>query len=149
MSAPFTQNATDASNASGPIFEDITELCDFCIKLAEAIVTDPGTSPDERDWLYTFENMIHGSGAETCRLCEMITGDVSARRLQLGIEGSPLTPMDWKKSSPKMLRLYSAEICGGPMVDPRQICGARIDNSDYSMWADEGAKHEVPHSSPC
>jgi hypothetical protein len=148
MKTPFLQDATDASNLPEPSFEDITELCDFCVELAEDLVTDPGASLDERDLLYSIKNLTDSSGPETCGLCEMITRDVSARGMQ-GKDRPALTPMDWKKSSPTMVRLYSSRISGCDTVDPRQICGVSLDNYEYSLWADEGNRYRLPNCSLC
>jgi len=60
----------DASNSSGPIIEDITELCDFCVELTELIVNVPLV------WTYKFEKMKDStidSDRKSCRLCAMIS----------------------------------------------------------------------------
>jgi hypothetical protein len=148
MAALSSQCLGNSINASKPIIEDITELCDYCIKLTEAMVTDPGHAL--RGWStwpsYTKVSTLD-SGPETCRLCEIITKDLHTQRQQLGIEGSPFTPMDWKKSQLDISRIYrSTGVFSCDPVALRQICGADIQEFEYAIWADEGDEKTKPPS---
>jgi hypothetical protein len=139
MAALSPQCATD------PIIKDITELCDFCSELIETVITDPepGASLDKWYTQYAIEHFTQESGLETCELCETIAKDFSARRPQLGLD--PLTPSDWKRSSLKMLRLYSSGIHSLDPADLDKICGVRMNDFEYRMWADEGENNRIPY----
>ncbi|KAI4941729.1 hypothetical protein J4E91_010603, partial [Alternaria rosae] len=70
MTTLSPQRARDASNASEPTYVDITELCDACVKLTEAMVTDPGEPLGGLGQQhYTTEDPTQGLNPVTCELC--------------------------------------------------------------------------------
>lgn len=57
----------DSYTTVGPIIEDITKLCDFCIEVAKLIGDVPG-DPERRN-----HGLVPGRGLESCQLCEVIS----------------------------------------------------------------------------
>jgi hypothetical protein len=127
-----------------PLTEQITDLCDYCVNLTEAIVkhkelSDMGASE------YTYI-CPQDPGPEVCRLCKVVTKQLSTQEQQLAKEGSNLNPMDWKKSQLEMEQNYNGgrRLYGPDSVNPRRICGVTILRNDYVVWADMGSKPVVP-----
>lgn len=55
------------------------------------------------------------------------------------IEGSPLTPLDCRKSQLNMSRVCrSTGVFSSNLVDPRQMYGAKIKDFQHGIRADEG-----------
>ena len=88
MTAPSSY-WTDDSNASNPTFEDITELCNFCVELTAVMVKRRLPPEDHR----SFEDFRPDPDPKTCRLCKMISRDLSAPKP----EWSPFTLANLKK----------------------------------------------------
>jgi hypothetical protein len=75
MTTATSSYSTDGSNASDPTFEDITELCDFCVELTAAMVR---RSLNREDY-QSFKHFRQDPEPKSCRLCEMILQDLSDR----------------------------------------------------------------------
>lgn len=73
MAAPSLHSL---ENASELIIKDITELCDSCIKLTEAIVADSGKlfgGEGMRQYnRYEAQICTQDCGMDSCRLCEIM-----------------------------------------------------------------------------
>ena len=121
MAALSLQHTEPASNASEPIIEDITELCEFCVKLTKKISkTSVGESPtiERSEW---FEPDITPG---MCRFCEIISNNQYTRDVSIRTEFILDRDMGRRRSSKEPP--YS------------RICATSIDEHTFAMWADPG-----------
>lgn len=121
MAARSLQCVEDASNSSGPIIEDITELCDFCVELTELIVDFPPVGSNQFNKMKAF---MPGSDLKSCRLCDMISSLLF------------ITPHTLKY----LLRKEERWIFAMRPEEPwhNHICGMATLGAQFAMWADKG-----------
>ncbi|KAI4677368.1 uncharacterized protein J4E88_007176 [Alternaria novae-zelandiae] len=121
----------DAPNATGPIIEDITEFCDFCVVLMEFILEDskPGTKA-----LRTILSSPPETSSESCRFCEMISSVRGSTRTEL-VES--YEKKDW----------YPGYNTGEDWEDQRRHRQYEFafGDVDFAVWADK-AQHLDPSS---
>ena len=119
----------DAPNATGPIIEDITEFCDFCVVLVKFILE---RSQPDMEALNAIADSTPDYGSKSCRFCEMIS---SARSD---------TPSDLKRSVRGdwfPLRTTSSDEQGNG-----RPCAFTFGGISLAVWADVGKKPEPPYS---
>ena len=136
METPI-QDGGDDLDESGPIIEDITELCDFCVKLTEAMVTIPGRGDGCLNSKMVIEytgSSMQGRGLRTCGFCELILESLR----ECGHMRANLTATDWKQEKDGFCRKNSGAQRLSPDWSPYQIRGISICESEFSIWADQG-----------
>lgn len=116
----FTQSENNALEASGPIIEDITELCDFCLRLTELIV-EPKDSRQHGE-----QDFQRCSGQESCRLCEMISSVCSTAPSQLKNE-------------------FKGCMRAKQKHERFRLCDINFGAHSFPLWDNEGKKPIVLH----
>jgi hypothetical protein len=142
-------SSQNAETTALPLTEQITDLCDYCVSLTEAMVKYRKLS----GMMETVYKYIcpQDPGPEVCRLCKVVTKQLSTQEQQLATEGSHLNPTDWKKAQLQMSQIYNGggRLYGPDSVNSRRICGITIHRNKYVVWADKGSKQVVPYLSLC
>lgn len=131
-------SSQNAETTALPLTEQITCLCDYCINLIRAMVKFKEL-PD-MPHLGITDICPEDPGPEVCRLCKVVTEQLSTQEWYLAIEGPSLKPTDWKAASLWMTQTYNGgeRLYKSSSVKPRRLCGVTIDNIKYAIWADEG-----------
>ena len=143
----YSQNA---ETTALPLTEQITDLCDYCVSLTEAIVKNRKLSGLGNSAYISV--CPQDPGPEVCRLCKVITKQMCTQEQQLATEGLNLKPVDWKKAHLWMSQTYNggARLFGRPdSVYSLRICEFTIPESKYIVWADKGSEQFVPYLSLC
>lgn len=131
-------SSQNAETTALPLTEQITYLCDYCINLIRAMVKFEEMS--DKSILERAHICPEDPGPEICRLCKVLTEQLSTQKQHLTTEGPDLKPTDWKKADLWMFQTYN----GGERlyktfsVKPRRLCGVKIHRAKYAIWADKG-----------
>lgn len=82
-------------------------------------------------------------GPEICRLCKVLTEQLSTQEQHLTTEGPDLKPTDWKKADLWMFQIYNGgeRLYKSFSVKPRRLCGITIEMCNYIVWADKGDRN--------
>ena len=127
MATRSSQCVEAESTSSGPIIEHITELCDFCIELTQAMVNN-----QFHDWevFHRFKTATPDFSSDSCQLCEIIASDcsITLTELKRRLHNDRHTRRRWAPSDRQV-----------------RICGADIGKSTFTMWAEKGRKSERSH----
>lgn len=124
----------NAETTALPLTEQITDLCDYCVNLTEAMVKFEEMSDNS---IYRYQGPQHLPGAGVCRLCKVLAKQLSAQEQQLRF-----VTMDQIYNGGKRPN-------GPDSVNPRRICGVTIHRRKHVVWADKGSKQVVPYFSVC
>jgi hypothetical protein len=126
-----------------PLTEQITDLCDYCVNLTEATVKERSGISDLNLHKYICPQ---DSSPEVCRLCKVVTKQMSTQKQLPATERFVLKPTDWKKAYVMMGQIYNGgkRLYGPDSVNPRRICGVTIWENKYIVWADKGIYKSSP-----
>jgi hypothetical protein len=141
-------SSQNAETITLPLTEQITDLCDYCVNLTEAMVKYKGWSVFDSGFTTICSQ---DPGPEICRLCKVVTKQLSTKVQLPATERYNLKPTDWKKASLWMFQNYNGDkrLYGPGSVLPRRICGVTVCGNRYIVWADKGSKQVVPYLSLC
>jgi len=117
----FTHSENNALEASGPIIEDIKELCDYCIELTEKILEKNPRQSNDICASFTFEP---GTAPGMCQFCKFISEDPCITELFVVTHFTDEWNTRRRRSS------------GEPRYGRR--CATWIGRNQFAMWASPG-----------
>lgn len=122
LMAPISSQ--NAAATALTLTEQITDLCNYCVNLAEAMVKYKEPS----DIMHAgYTHICSDPGPEVCRFCEVVTKPPSTHYQWL------LNLMVWKKDILPINQIYNggARLHGPDSENPRRICGVRTDGRAF------------------
>jgi hypothetical protein len=133
----------NAKTTALPLTEQITDLCNYCVNLAEAMVKYKKPSGIMHAG---YTHICSDPGPEVCRLCEVVTKPLFAQDQRLATERHSLNLMGWKRDNLRISQIYNgdARLYGPGSEDPRRICAVTIHEDEFVVWADEGDSKSSP-----